>query len=241
MATYSGTVVGLHGFTQSSESWGPLGELLAAAYPWQPLDLPGHGHGGPACSVPEAAQAIDRQLNGARCLLGYSLGARVALRLALDHPHHLDRLVLISGTPGIEDAVERASRRESDEALAELIETNGLDAFLDRWLANPMFEGLKSLPYARDGRDANDAASLAASLRLAGTGSMVPLWSRLEDLGPEVLIVVGERDQKFKEIGLRMTELVPDARIVVVGGAGHAVHLEAPEATAEAVLAFLSN
>lgn len=241
MAPYTGAVVGLHGFTQSSASWGPFGDLLAAAYPWQPLDLPGHGRGGPACSVPEAATRIAGQLHGAGCLLGYSLGARVALQLALDHPAGLERLVLISGTAGIEDGAERAERRAADGQLARLALEEGLEAFLQRWLANPMFSGLEGLAYARAGRSGNDVAQLAASLQLAGTGAMEPLWGRLASLEAELLVVVGERDHKFHDLGGRIASAAPRAQVAVVAGAGHAVHLEAPEAAAKAVLSFLAR
>lgn len=241
MGPYTGAVVGLHGFTQSRASWGPFGDLLAAAYPWRPLDLPGHGAGGPPCSVPEAAAGVARQLDGARCVVGYSLGARVALELAIEHPLELDRLVLISGTAGIEDPRERSARRAADEALADTIAEDGLEAFLGRWLAQPMFSGLEGLPYATEGRSGNDPEGIAGSLRLAGTGTMTPLWDRLGELVPELLVVVGERDEKFTAIGQRLVAVAPRARIAVVRDAGHAVHLEAPEATAHAVLGFLAG
>jgi pimeloyl-ACP methyl ester carboxylesterase len=61
---------------------------------------------------------------------------------------------------------------------------------------------------------------------------MEPLWERLGELTLPVTLVVGERDAKFRALGERMTARLPDARLVVVPGAGHAVQLEAPEAVA---------
>ncbi|MEI6454508.1 MAG: alpha/beta fold hydrolase [Actinomycetes bacterium] len=242
MAHSPSSLVGLHGFTQSADSWGPFGLLLAESYPWIALDLPGHAaHAGAACSIPESARAIHEQLLGARSLLGYSLGARSALQLAIDFPLALDHLILFSGTPGIEDDVDRDLRCAQDMALADHIEAeDDLEAFLNRWLAQEIFSGIASLPYARDGRHDHKIHELAQSLRLAGTGSMEPLWSKLPGINPSVLLVSGSRDEKFTEIAARMVTRIPDARHIVIEGAGHAPHLQEPEACVEAVLAFLS-
>src|SRR5215216_6298791 len=73
---------------------------------------------------------------------------------------------------------------------------------------------------------ANGAPGLAAALRGLGTGVMPSLWERLAELEPPVELVVGERDVKFRAIAERMEPLLRDARLHVVAGAGHAVHLE---------------
>ncbi|MCX6512399.1 MAG: alpha/beta fold hydrolase [Actinobacteria bacterium] len=126
-------------------------------------------------------------------------------------------------------------------ALADHIEAeDDLEAFLNRWLAQEIFSGIASLPYTRDGRHDHKIHELAQSLRLAGTGSMEPLWSKLPGINPSVLLVSGSRDEKFTEIAARMVTSIPDARHIVIEGAGHAPHLQEPEACVEAVLAFLA-
>jgi pimeloyl-ACP methyl ester carboxylesterase len=50
-----------------------------------------------------------------------------------------------------------------------------------------------------------------------------------------VTLIVGERDAKFQEIAWRMAGELPDAQVLVVPGAGHAVHLEDPEQVAHAI------
>jgi 2-succinyl-6-hydroxy-2,4-cyclohexadiene-1-carboxylate synthase len=55
------------------------------------------------------------------------------------------------------------------------------------------------------------------------------VWDRLHELTMPATVVVGERDAKFRAIGERLADALPDAELVVVPGAGHAVHLEAPE------------
>jgi 2-succinyl-6-hydroxy-2,4-cyclohexadiene-1-carboxylate synthase len=169
------------------------------------------------------------------------MGARYALHVALTRPDLVRRLVTIGGTPGIEDAAERAARRAADEALAAGIERDGVAAFLDRWLAQPMFAGLPPDPDALADRRRNTAAGLAGSLRLAGTGTQEPLWERLPGLAMPVLVIAGASDEKFAAIGERMAAALPDATFVTVDGAGHAAHLERPDATADAVARWMRD
>ena len=68
-----------------------------------------------------------------------------------------------------------------------------------------------------------------------GTGVMQPVWDRLSDLTMPAAVVVGERDEKFVRFGRRLAEELPDASFSLVGGAGHALPLEAPEAIAAAI------
>src|SRR5205085_2687988 len=113
---------------------------------------------------------------------GYSMGGRLVLRLALDAPHLVERLVLVSATAGIDDADDRAARRRADEHLATTIERDGVDAFLTTWLAQPMFAGVPPDAPGVAERHAFGASQLAAALRRLGTGTMEPLWSRLGEL-----------------------------------------------------------
>jgi 2-succinyl-6-hydroxy-2,4-cyclohexadiene-1-carboxylate synthase len=54
-----------------------------------------------------------------------------------------------------------------------------------------------------------------------------------------VLVVAGERDEKFTEIGRRMADLIADASFTLIEGAGHAVHLERPAQTCAAIVTWL--
>jgi len=171
--------------------------------------------------------------------VGYSMGGRLCLHVALSSPHLVDRLVLISATPGIEDARERDERRVADEALADEIERIGVDAFLERWLSQPLFSRLDPSDGDIEVRLTNTAPGLASSLRLAGTGTQEPLWARLGELAMPVLIVAGEHDAKFSAIGRRMADAISDASFVLIEGAGHAAHLERPEQTCAAIVTWL--
>jgi len=227
----------LHGFTQTGRSWQPVLHALAARYRALAPDLPGHGEF--AARRPASFAACDaylRALGGQRfTLAGYSMGGRIALHAALSLGDRVERLVLVGASPGLADAAERAARAAADAALADRIEAIGLEAFVDEWSAQPLFAGMPRgiADVALADRKRNTAAGLAAALRGFGTGVMPPLWERLPELAVPVDLVVGERDEKFRAIAERMEVALPDARLHAVPGAGHAAHLEAPDAVVE--------
>ncbi len=227
----------LHGFTQTGRSWQPVLHALAARYRAVAPDLPGHGEF--AARRPASFAACDaylRALAGDRfTLAGYSMGGRVALHAALSLGERVERVVLVGASPGLADAAERTARAADDAALAARIEAIGLEAFVREWSAQPLFAGMPRgiADIAIADRMRNTAAGLAAALRGLGTGVMPPLWDRLTELAGPVELVVGERDEKFRAIAERMEAALPDARLHVVPDAGHAVHLEAPDAVVE--------
>lgn len=234
----------VHGFTQNRGCWAPFDELLAERRSLRLVDAPGHGASGHAdADLPAAAAHLAHAAGDGRASwLGYSMGGRMCLRLALDHPAAVARLVLIGATPGIEDPDERAARRAADDALATHLLAVGLDAFLDEWLAQPLFAGLPRAAAHLAARRTNDAARIAASLRAAGTGNQEPLWERLRELTMPVLLLVGAADARYLEIAQRMQRLIgPHAELVAIAGAGHTAHLEQPGAAARAVLDWLDR
>lgn len=236
-------VVLAHGFTQTARSWSGFTRLLQERLPdagTTAVDLPGHGDATAAADLDLWASA-DRlvALGGAGTYIGYSMGGRVALHATIAHPQQISRLVLIGATAGIDDDDERRSRRIADERLADHIETVGVETFIDEWLENPLFDGLTDASALRADRLRNTAAGLAASLRATGTGTQTPLWDRLGEIHCPVLVLVGERDDKFAALGERLADGLASASLVVIAGAGHSVHLEQPEATVQAVAAWM--
>jgi 2-succinyl-6-hydroxy-2,4-cyclohexadiene-1-carboxylate synthase len=168
------------------------------------------------------------------------MGGRVALHIGLGRPDLVERLVLVSATGGIEDAGERAVRRRDDEVLARSLEDDGVDAFLERWLATPMFADLSPEAAGLIARRENTAAGLAAALRLMGTGTQEPLLRRLDELTMPVLVVAGERDDTFAEQALHLGGWIgPTAQLALVPDAGHACHLENPQGFLDLVVPFL--
>lgn len=231
-----------HGFTQTGRLWGEFGRQLAGARRLVLVDLPGHG--GSAAVRADLVRTGELLVlaGGGRPfdLLGYSLGARAALHAALARPDLVRRLVLIGGTAGIDSPEDRRRRRERDEALADSLEQQGdLEDFLARWLAAPMFAGLR-LPGMEE-RRRNTPAGLAGSLRLAGAGAQEPLWDRLGGLDLPVLVVAGAADVRYAAIGRRLARSLPRAALSLVPGAGHAAHLEQPALTGRLVAHFLDH
>jgi 2-succinyl-6-hydroxy-2,4-cyclohexadiene-1-carboxylate synthase len=232
----SETIVLLHGFSGTRRAWDGVAAELPQSYRPMALDLPGHGDSVAAPAVDFGAY-VDHVLDRAPArfdLAGYSMGGRIALHVALAAPERVTRLGLLSTTAGIEPASERGARRAADDELASWIERHGVAAFAERWGAEPLFAGQppEVAAAARADRFRGDAAGLAAALRAVGTGAMAPLWGRLAELAMPAVVIVGERDEKFTALGRRLAATLAAARLVVVPGAGHAVHLEAAAAVA---------
>ena len=235
-------LVVVHGFTQTGRSWDPLVPLFGDHFEVVAPDLPGHGRRSDVhVGMDEAARLLGED-GGKGAYIGYSMGGRVALHLALARPDLVERLVLVSTSAGIEDDDDRAARREADEELAAAVEAEGVDAFLAEWLAQPLLAGLPPEAAGLDARRENTAAGLAAALRLLGQGAMEPLWRRLLELRMPVLVVAGERDDAYciqaVHLGGWMGEV---ATLAMVPGAGHACHLERPQAFVDLVVPFLQD
>ena len=236
-----GRVVAIHGFTQTGRSWPPqlVEHLQAEGYEVLTPDQAGHGTASNVrANLMEGAARLAEL--GPATYVGYSMGGRLALHVAVHHPAAVERLVLIGATAGIEDDAERAERKHADDELAATIQRDGVDAFLVRWLANPLFASLPAEASGIEYRRENTPEGLAASLRLMGVGTQQPLWSRLGDVHVPVQLLVGELDQKFTALAIRMADAWGGpARVEVVHNAGHAVHLEHPLEVASRIAGFL--
>ena len=245
----------LHGFTGCAESMQSVATSLRERFRVIRLDL--IGHGGSEAPASEAVysmsrcagqivEAVERLDLGRPHLLGYSMGGRAAIAAAVAAPERFSSLVLIGATAGIRDDALRDARIEADRALAERIERDGVEAFVDAWMALPIFAtqsrlGDAALAEAREERLRNRPIGLANSLRGMGAGAQMPLFDRLETFSPPVLLVVGDEDAKFREIARSLETLFPDARTAILADSGHATHLEAPRAFADVVSAFLAD
>jgi len=253
----------LHGFTGSGRSWdaGLTAAALGAGFTTIAPDLPGHGGtawsaGDPADTADSSRATIERSADDLPSLLralghgrahvvGYSMGARVALRLAIAHPACVARLVLESPSAGIVDSAGRAARRAADDALAGTLERGGIAPFVDAWERMPVLVGEAHLgadarAALREIRVAHDPAGLAASLRAAGQGAMEPLHRRLRGIASPTLVIVGA-DDPVRDRSTAVAAGIPGARLVVIDGAGHTPHLEAPAAFRRLVLDFVSE
>src|SRR4051794_20405278 len=229
----------LHGFTQTRQSWRRTARALAGRYRAVIPDLPGHGQSAHRTPSFDACTAYVRAVAPAVpfTLVGYSMGGRIALHTALALPRHVERLVLIGASPGIQDPKERAQRRTADDQLADRIETLDIEDFAKEWGSQPLFEGqperVANAAYAD--RLRNTPRGLARALRGLGTGTMEPLWDTLHELTIPVTLITGERDAKFDALAKAMLRRLPNAHHVVIPGVGHAAQLEDPDAVAQAI------
>ena len=224
------------GFTQTASAWDAVVARLPTDAGATPVDVP------TGLGFVETAAAIGER-GGRAVYAGYSMGGRLCLRLALDRPALVRGLVLLSASPGIADDVERAARRDSDEKLAREVERDGVDAFLERWLRQPLFSTLPADAAGLDARRAaNTVATLTHALRALGAGVQEPLWDRLGELEPPFVPAAGVLDEKYVGIAFAMAERVgPDVHPVLIGGAGHAAHLENPEGVASLLRRVVHN
>ncbi len=245
----------LHGFSGCASTLAATAEHLASRFRTLCIDLVGHGESDApddpaaysfaACTrqVADALAALDAR---PAHLLGYSMGGRVALGLGVARPASVRSAVLVGARAGFADPEERLRRRLADDALAEAIERDGIESFVDRWMAQPLFAtqrrlGEAFLEAARQQRLRNRACALARSLRGMGAGAQPPLHHRLAALRAPVLLAVGAEDEVFRREARELAARLPRARIALVPEAGHAAHLENPSAFHRIVRDFLSE
>lgn len=235
-------VLFLHGFTGRGSDWSPFLPKLRGVARTVVVDLLGHGRSD--APADPARHAIERQATdiawilrhlavGPAVVVGYSMGARLALRLAIAEPAMVRGLILESPSAGIADGRERAARVAADAALAERLEREGLEPFLATWEANPLFAAERRLPPAvqariHDARRRNDSAGLAASLRGAGQGAMEPLVDRLRTIRCPTLVIAGALDTTGVERAAVIARRIPTVSLLILPDRGHAPHREDP-------------
>lgn len=242
----------LHGFTGSTETWSSFTTRLESKFKVIAVDLPGHGHSSSPDDpsryslerfADDLAMVLDTLQVAQTSLFGYSMGGRAALRFAVAHPHRVSRLILESTSSGIRDEHMRLQRADADNTLANVIERNGMESFVARWESLPMWESQSALPDAgraqlRAQRLANNPKGLANSLRGAGAGADAPILGRSAGITAPTLVLAGELDPQYIEHGRRLAAAIPNAELKVIPKAGHAIHLEQPDAVIGEITAF---
>ena len=242
-------MVAWHGFLGTGEDLHPLRESLSL--PIQTPDLVGHGT---HSSSDFNDFTLEHQLNywsdripPKSILLGYSMGGRLALQFALRYPERLSGLILIGATPGIQEPYERQLRQDWDRQQATKIRNEGMQSFYQYWQTLSIIETQSSIPTdvrmpMNTRRDAQDPEQAALSISLFGTGTMPHCWDILHTLSVPTLVMVGELDQKYREIASKMKDIVPELITeTTISGAGHCVHLERQSASAHTISAWLSK
>ncbi len=247
----------LHGFLGSAQDWCDVASFISKDYWCISVDLPGHGK--TVVNGSEEAYRMENCANGlvdfldslniGKCdIVAYSMGGRLALYMAINFPDRFDRVILESTSPGLKTEQERQERRAHDNMLAERLETGSLKQFLKEWYDQPLFATLKQdkkrfaklLTNRINNNKGGLATGLATSLRMMGAGVQPSLWGQLHKIQACLLLIVGEKDDKFKRIAAEMAPKCPRASICIVQGTGHNTHWEKPEEYANQVKRFLS-
>jgi 2-succinyl-6-hydroxy-2,4-cyclohexadiene-1-carboxylate synthase len=232
----------VHGFTQTRRCWGPVADDLATDHEVVRVDAPGHGRSAEILAGLRTGGRLIADQGGEATYLGYSMGGRYLLHLALANPELVRGLVLLGATAGIDDPTERAERAERDRRTAARLRELGVLDFLQEWVAQPMFAGIPPERQQLMERMENTVDGLESSLLQSGTGAQDPSWDRLHRLDMPVLVLAGALDEKFVALGRRIQESVGDnATFATVPGAGHAAHLEQPEAFLDVVRPWLAD
>jgi 2-succinyl-6-hydroxy-2,4-cyclohexadiene-1-carboxylate synthase len=216
---------------QHADTWAPIAAAVGERYPVRLVEF-------------ETWTFEERvaEIRGDGCVVvGYSMGGRLALHAALRSA--FAGLVVIGSSAGICDAGERLRRREADAELADWIDAHPIEDVVARWERNPVFASQppELVEAQRAGRLAHSPAGLARLLRSAGQGALDPIWDRLPELRMPVLALAGENDPTYRAASERIASLVPRGLCGVIPGAGHAAHLEAPDAVCDALLAWLQS
>ena len=231
----------LHGFTLNGASWDELVAKMPEGWKWIAPDLRGHGSAAtsPATMDDCAADlvALWDQLGIERShVVGYSMGGRLALHVAVRLPERTRSLLTIGAHAGLDDEA-RPTRRQADEALAQRIERDGVESFVQQWESLPMCAGIKRrghdfATWLHRLRAGNKAGGLAASLRGMGAGAMEPLWDELEAIDIPCTFIAGQDDVPFMRAAARLRKAVDRSRMRSVRDCGHSVLFEQPDTTA---------
>lgn len=223
----------IHGFAGTPASWG---DVIAA---WQLPDqiraiaLPGHGGSSVLSTWEDNLAAVAAEIVGCDVVVGYSLGARVALGLiAAGHAAHG---VLIGVNPGVSDA-EREQRREFDARWAELLRTQGVAAFHNKWVTQPLFATQTRAPTDRltkrhAARLALDPEQLARSLESMGLAAMPDYFPAVSAHRDRIALLAGADDAKY----VALSSSLPCASFETIPDSGHDPTLEQPELLAAAI------
>lgn len=245
------TVLFLHGFLGRKEDWSDVIANLTSGFAAIAVDLPGHGRNHPkddsAYSMSGCAEAIIALLDEMKIatvgLVGYSMGGRLALYLAIHHPDRFSRVLIESASPGLRTSSERKARIEQDKELAARIESRPMAEFVSDWYRLPLFAGLQNHPKKLQkliaDRSSNLPSGLIRSLTGMGTGAQPSLWKSVADISISLWIVAGGEDSKFASIGKEMADLCPRATLCILEGSSHLAHSERQDAFVTQLNLFL--
>jgi len=237
----SPAILMLHGFLGSSKDWFEVTDTLKSKFFCILPDLPGHGRTKSLSDSDYAMQStalsllaiLNQEEIKQAALVGYSMGGRLALYLALTHSEYFSKLILESASPGLKTEKERQARMASDAAVISNLKTQTIDEFITGWYSQPMFDTIRQdsskFEELLKSRSENNSENLSKSLKFMGSGVQPSLWDILADLKQPTLLIVGANDNKFKSVACEMQERSEAISLATIASAGHNVHFERPQ------------
>jgi len=223
----------LHGFGGDPSAWDDVIAAWQLPDPPRAVALPGHGGGPVRETWDDNLAAVAEAIAGCDCVVGYSLGARVALGLVVRGM--AAHGVLVGVNPGIADDL-RPDRAQVDSAWARLLRSEGVAAFDDAWTKQALFATQVRVPAGkraarRERRLRHDPEQLARSLEVMGLAAMPDYWNAVAPHRDRLALIAGAEDTKYVAIA----EGLPCASFEVIAGSGHDPTLEQPVALAGAI------
>lgn len=242
----------LHGFMGNVAEWEDIIPFFSDKFYCLAVDLPGHGK---TDAVNEEDYLMENCADGiislldelqiSKCnMIGYSMGGRLAYYLIIAYFDRFDKVVIESSSPGLKTENEKKERLALDEKRARRLTEISLEHFLDEWYQQSLFSTIdkRSLQYKNliNKRLLNNSHGLSLSLKMMGVGKQPSLWQHLNKISADVLLMVGDKDDKFKRIAYEVVERCVTASIAIVSGVGHNVHFEKREEFVNQVKHFLT-
>ncbi|MBS0605603.1 MAG: alpha/beta fold hydrolase [Parachlamydiales bacterium] len=208
----------LHGFLGSREDWAPMIEKLKRNFFCVALEL---------AAVDAIAQTLSQLHLHNPTYVGYSMGGRTALQLPLSCPS-----IILSAHIGLDTEQEKTLRWEEDLRWIQMLETQPIRSFLEKWYAQPLFQSLRKqqalFEQVLQRRSQQDPVKLALILRQMSLGKQ----PKITAFHPQSLFLFGEEDLKYEQLYAKLPQTILRKKIP---NAGHAVHLENPDACVGAI------
>ncbi len=245
----------LHGFTGSSADWQNVSFLFDSKFNIYGIDLIGHGKSdsptdislySPESQAEQMKSVIEKLKGEKNIVLGYSMGGRLALIVAMLFPELLHGIILESSSAGISNNQESEKRKDYDLQLADMILTKPIEEFIASWMDQELFGTLKrfsnaKLDQMKKEKSKNNRTGIANSLRGFSTGVMPNFGSKLKSLNIPVLLLSGQLDSKFTKINSGLQKQFSKAKHSVIKTSGHNTHLEEPKNFIQVVNKFLQK
>lgn len=229
------TISFLHGFMGDPSDWDWVRSELSDYDTVAPLIRPAEDWNA-------GVLQLIAELPSRSVIVGYSMGARLSLAIALRKPDMCERLFFVSGNPGLEDEKARERRYKHDCGIADRIASEPRREFLNYWYTAPVFESLT--PEVRqdeiDRKSQRDSDDWGAILRTYSVAKQPDYWPRLGELSMPTRAIAGVHDRKYQHIIERMGN-EPNIDVRLVESCGHIVHREQPHTFLKLLKQFLSD